>query len=110
MADAFKDREKGFESKWAHDEEMRFKVMARRNKLLGLWAAEEMGLAADGAKEYAMAVVQADFQEAGDEDVFRKIRGDFDAAKLARADRAIRAKMEELLAVAGEQVMGEAKR
>jgi len=110
MADAFKDREKGFESKWAHDEEMRFKVMARRNKLLGLWAAQEMGLADDQAKEYAMAVVQADFQEAGDEDVFRKIRGDFDAAKLARADRAIRAKMEDLLAVAGEQVMGEAKK
>jgi hypothetical protein len=110
MVDAFKDREKGFESKWVHDEEMRFKVMARRNKLLGLWAAEEMGLAGDRAKEYAMAVVQADFQEAGDEDVFRKIRGDFDAAKLARADRAIRAKMEELLAVAGEQVTGEAKK
>jgi hypothetical protein len=110
MTDAFKDREKGFESKWAHDEEMRFKVMARRNKLLGLWAAQKMGLADDKAKEYAMAVVQADFQEAGDEDVFRKVRGDFDAAKLARADRAIRAKMEELLAVAGEQVMGEAKK
>jgi len=110
MADAFKDREKGFESKWAHDEEMRFKVMARRNKLLGLWAAQEMGMPDDKAKEYAMAVVQADFKEAGDEDVFRKVRDDFDAAKLARADRAIRAKMEELLAVAGEQVMGETKK
>jgi hypothetical protein len=110
MADAFKDREKGFESKWAHDEETRFRVMARRNKLLGLWAAQELGMSDDQAKEYAMAVVQADFQEAGDEDVFRKVRGDFDAAKLARADRAIRAKMEELLAVAGEQVMGEAKK
>jgi len=110
MADAFKDREKGFESKWAHDEEMRFRVMARRNKLLGLWAAQELGMPDDQAKEYAMAVVQADFKEAGDEDVFRKVRGDFDAAKLARADRAIRSKMEELLAVAGEQVMGEAKK
>jgi len=108
MADAFKDRQKGFEGKWAHDEEMRFKVMARRNKLLGQWAAGEMGLTDDKAKEYAMAVVQADFQEAGDEDVFRKVRGDFDSAKIAVNDRALRAKMEELLAVAGEQVMGEA--
>ena len=110
MADAFKDREKGFESKWAHDEEMRFRVMARRNKLLGLWAAQELGMSDDQAKEYAMAVVQSDFKEAGDEDVFRKVRGDFDTAKLARADRAIRSKMEELLAVAGEQVMGETKK
>jgi len=109
MADAFKDRERGFESKWAHDAEMRFKVMARRNKLLGQWAAGEMGFDTDRAKEYAMEVVQADFQEPGDEDVFRKIRGDFDAARIAHADRAIRAKMEELLAVAGEQVMGEVK-
>lgn len=105
MADAFKDRQKGFEGKWAHDEEMRFKVMARRNKLLGQWAAGEMGLSGDQVKEYAMAVVQADFQEAGDEDVFRKVRADLDASK---SDAAIRAKMEELLAVAGEQVMGEA--
>jgi len=107
MADAFKDRQKGFEGKWAHDEEMRFKVMARRNKLLGQWAAGEMGLSGDQAKEYAMAVVQADFQEAGDEDVFRKVRADLDASK---SDAAIRAKMEELLAAAGEQVMGEAKK
>jgi hypothetical protein len=109
MTDAFRDRGKGFESKWAHDEETRFKVMARRNKLLGLWAAGEMGMAEPQAKEYAMAVVQADFKEAGDEDVFRKVRADFDAAKLTHADRAIRAKMEELLAVAGEQVTGEKK-
>jgi len=110
MTGSFEDREKAYEAKWAHDEEMRFKVMARRNKLLGLWAAQEMGFGADKAKEYAMSVVQADFQEAGSEDVFRKLRADFDAAKLARADRVIRAKMEELLEVAGEQVMGEAKK
>jgi hypothetical protein len=109
MTDGFKDRERGFESKFAHDEELRFKVMARRNKLLGLWAAGEMGFAADKAKEYAMEVVQADFKEAGTEDVFRKLRADFDAAKLAHADRIIRAKMEELLEVAGEQVVGEGK-
>lgn len=109
MTDAFKDRQKGFESKWARDEELRFKVVARRNKLLGLWAAGEMGFGEPKAKEYAMEVVQADFEEAGEEDVFRKIRADFDAAKLAQSDRAIRAKMEELLAVAGEQVVSEAK-
>lgn len=110
MADAFKDRERGFESKWAHDAEMRFMVMARRNKLLGLWAADEMGLEGDRAKEYAMEVVRADFEEPGDEDVFRKVRADFDAAKLAQSDSAIRAKMAELLALAGEQVIGEAKK
>jgi hypothetical protein len=105
MSDAFKDRQKGFEGKWAHDAEMRFKVVARRNKLLGLWAAGEMGLDDSKAKEYAMAVVQADFEEAGDEDVFRKVRVDLDASK---SDSAIRAKMEELLTLAGEQIMSEA--
>jgi len=110
MADGFKDRERGMESKWAHDEDMRFKVMARRNKLLGLWAAGEMGLSDERAKEYAIAVVQADFEEAGDEDVFRKVRADFDAARIARSDSAIRAKMKELLEIAGEQITGEAKK
>lgn len=107
MADAFKDRERGYESKWAHDAELRFKVVARRNKLLGLWAAGELGLAGDQANEYAMQVVQADFAEPGEEDVFRKLRADLDAA---RSDAAIRTKMAELLAVAGEQVLGEAKK
>ena len=110
MTDAFKDRERGFEAKWAHDEEMRFKVMARRDKLLGLWAAEKLSLSGDKAKEYSLAVVQADFQQPGHEDVFRKVRADFDAAKLAVTDSAIRSKMEELLAVAGEQVMAEARK
>ncbi|HTT99036.1 MAG TPA: DUF1476 domain-containing protein [Rhizomicrobium sp.] len=109
MTDGFKDRERGFENKWAHDAEMRFKVMARRNKLLGLWAAGEMGIGGDRANEYAMTVVQADFQKPGDEDVFDKVKADFAAAKLSHADRAIRSKMDELLSVAGEQVMGEAK-
>jgi len=107
MSDAFKDRERGFENKWAHDAELRFKVVARRNKLLGEWAAGELGFSGERAKEYAMAVVQADFQEPGHEDVFRKIRSDFDAAKLARSDASIRHKMEELLAVAGKQIVGE---
>ena len=105
MSDAFKDRQKGFEGKWARDAELRFKVVARRNKLLGLWAAGEMGLDDSKSKEYAMAVVQADFEEAGDEDVFRKVRSDLDAST---SDAAIRAKMDELLAVAGEQIVSEA--
>ncbi|MBI1328747.1 MAG: DUF1476 family protein [Alphaproteobacteria bacterium] len=106
MGGAFKDREKAAEAKWAHDEEMRFKVMARRNKLLGLWAAEFLGRT--DADAYAKDVIASDFQEAGDEDVFRKIRGDFDAKSVALSDHAIRSKMEELLAVAGEQIMTEA--
>jgi hypothetical protein len=109
MADGFKDRERGFENKWAHDADLRFKVMARRNKLLGLWAAGEMGVAGEKANEYAMSVVQADFQKPGDEDVFEKVHADLTAAKSSVTDRALRAKMDELLAVAGEQVMGEAK-
>jgi hypothetical protein len=109
MADGFKDRERGFENKWAHDADMRFKVIARRNKLLGLWAATEMGVTADQANAYAMTVVQADFHKPGDEDVFDKVKADLVAAKLSVADRALRAKMDELLTIAGEQVMGETK-
>ncbi len=110
MTGSFEKREKGFESKWAHDEELRFKVMARRNKLLGLWAAGEMGLAGAEAEAYAREVVQADFEEAGDEDVFRKIRKDFDAKGIKHSDHIIRRKMEELLTVAAEQVQSEAKK
>jgi hypothetical protein len=106
MADSFKDRETGFESKYAHDEELRFKVMARRNKLLGLWAAGLNGLTGAEADSYARTVVQADFQEAGDNDVFRKLKADL-AAK--QSDQAIRKKMEDLLAEAGEQVQREGK-
>lgn len=109
MADGFKDREKGFESKWAHDEELRFKVMARRNKLLGQWAAAEMGLTDAEAEAYARSVIQADFQEAGDNDVLRKVKGDFDREAVAHSTAAIRARMEELLAIAAEQVVGEVK-
>ena len=107
MSDGFEDRKKGALAKWAHDEELRFKVMARRNKLLGLWAAGEMGIAQSEA--YAKEVIQADFEEAGDEDVFRKIRKDFDASKVPMSDHMIRRKMEELLAVAGDQVVAEKK-
>lgn len=101
------DREKAFENKFAHDEELKFRAMARRNKLLGLWAAEKMGKTGDAAEAYAKEVVLADFEEAGDEDVFRKIRGDFDAAGVDQSDHQIRRTMEELLATAAEQVTKE---
>ena len=108
MSGSFDDRRKGFESKWAHDAEMQFKIMARRNKLLGQWAAGEMGLSGEKADTYAKAVVAADFEEPGEEDVFRKIRGDLDKAKYS--DHAIRTKMAELLEVAAEQVQHEVKK
>jgi hypothetical protein len=109
MGSGFDDRKKAAEGKWAHDEELRFKVMARRNKLLGQWAAGEMGVSGAESDAYAKEVVAADFEEAGDEDVFRKVRKDFDSKKVAASDHAIRAKMQELLAIAGDQVMAEKK-
>lgn len=74
----FEDRQRGFESKFARDDELRFKATSRRNRLLGLWAAEKLGKQGDEADLYAREVIRADMQEAGDEDVFRKLRGDFD--------------------------------
>ncbi len=100
----FDDRENAFENKFAHDAEMQFKAEARRNKLLGLWAAELLGKSGDDAAEYAKEVVKADFEEAGDEDVYRKVAGDLGDA----ADEAtIRAKMKELMAEAKAQIMSE---
>ena len=100
----FDKREEGFERKFALDEEMRFKATASRNKLLGLWAAEKLGLSGGDAEAYAKSVVKADFEEAGEEDVFRKIRGDFDAKKVAQSDHQIRRTMDELLFKAIEQI------
>ena len=100
----FDDRENAFENKFAHDQELEFKAVARRNKLLGLWAAELMGLTGDDAEAYGKEVVKADFEEAGDEDVFRKVRGDFDARGIEQTDHQIRHKMEQLLDEAREQV------
>jgi len=108
MNDAFEDRKKKHEDKWAHDEELRFKIGARRNKLLGLWAAAEMGLLGAAAEEYAKSVVATDLN--GADAVFRKIRDDFDAAGLAHSDHVIRRQMTDLLAGAANQVMHEAKR
>ena len=106
MSGSFDDRRKGFESKWAHDADMQFKIMARRNKLLGLWAAELMGRSGDAATAYAKEVIAADFEEAGDEDVYRKVRKDLPDSV---TEHAIRHKMVDLLDVAAEQVQKEAK-
>ena len=100
----FDDREHAFEAKYVHDEEMKFKAEARRNKLLGLWAAELLGKSADEAAEYARAVIKADFEEAGHEDVVRKVAADLDGIADAEA---VRAKMAELLVVAKAQLMSE---
>ena len=103
----FDDREKAQEAKFARDAELRFKAEARRNKLLGLWAAEHMGMSADHAKEYAAQVVASDFEEAGDEDVFRKISADLKAKGASVSDDMIRKKMSDLVSVAREQVLSE---
>jgi hypothetical protein len=96
----FDKREEGFEKQFAHDEELKFKANARRNKLLGLWAAEKLGLSGTDADAYAKAVVMADFEEPGDNDVFKKIRQDFDAKGVAQSDQQIRRTMDELMAKA----------
>jgi hypothetical protein len=95
-----KDREEGFERKFVFDEELRFKASARRNKALGLWAAEKLGKSGAEADAYAREVVVSDIEEAGDHDVFRKIRKDFDAAGVSQSDHQIRRTMDELLAKA----------
>ncbi len=101
----FDDRERAFENKFAHDEEMQFRAVARRNRLLGLWAAELLGKSGEEAEAYAKTVVIADFEEAGHEDVVRKLAADLGS----RADTdTIRAKMDELMPVAKGQIMQEA--
>ena len=103
----FDKRQDGFENKFAHDEELRFKATARRNKLLGLWAAEHLGISGDEAEAYAKEVVRADFEEPGDEDVFRKIRSDFDAKNVEQSDHQIRRTMDELMHTAVDQIQSE---
>jgi hypothetical protein len=100
----FDKREEAFERQFAHDEELKFKAEARRNKLLGLWAAEKLGKSATDADAYAKEVVAADFEEAGDGDVLRKVLGDLTAKGLAVSEIDVRAKMSELLATAVAQV------
>jgi hypothetical protein len=96
----FDKREEGFEKQFAHDEELRFKATARRNKLLGHWAAEKLGLSGAEADAYAKSVVMADFEEPGDHDVLRKIRKDFDAKSVEQSDHQISRVMSELMAKA----------
>lgn len=100
----FDKREEGFEKKFAHDEELRFKATARRNKLLGLWVAEKLGKTGAEADAYAKSVVMSDFEEAGDDDVFRKVKADLDAANAGQSDHQIRRTMDELMATAIAQV------
>ena len=100
----FDDRKKGYESKFAHDAELRFKADARRNRLLGMWAAGKLGKSGDEAAAYAKEVVRSDFEEAGDEDVYRKVAGDLgDKA----SEEEIRAKMQELRVEADRQIEAE---
>jgi hypothetical protein len=98
------DRKDAFEKKFAHDEELLFKATARRNKMLGLWVAEKLGKADAEAEAYARTVVAADFEEAGDDDVMRKVRADLAAGGVEQSDHQIRRTMDELMAQAVESI------
>lgn len=100
----FDEREKGFEKKFAHDQDLKFKSEARRNKLLAEWAAAKLGIAGEAVDDYVKAVRRADFEEAGDDDVFRKIRKDFDDKGVAISDAELRAAMDDFLAKAVEAI------
>jgi hypothetical protein len=100
----FDEREKSFEQKFKHDQEVRFKVHARRNKLLGLWAAGKMGLSGAEAEAYAKTVVEADFQKPGDEDVLDKVVKDLSAKGISTGQAEVRREMDRLLETAKEQV------
>ncbi|MFT3727078.1 MAG: DUF1476 domain-containing protein [Terricaulis sp.] len=101
---SFDDRERAAESKFSLDQELEFKSQARRAKLVGLWAAELLGLSGASAEDYGKSMVIADLEEAGIEDIFRKLRKDFDQAAVTLSDHQIRAKMDELLGVARQQI------
>lgn len=100
----FDSREKAFEQKFALDQDLKFKAEARRNNFLAAWAAQKMGLTADEAKEYAKAVRRSDLEEAGDDDVFRKVRADFDAKSISVTDEELRANMQKFLAQAVTEI------
>jgi hypothetical protein len=107
MTGSFDERRKNFEEKWAHDADLRFKVHARRDRLLGEWAAEELGLSSAQTEAYVKAVVAAELSKGGENEVLKKLRRDFDAKQVGHSDHAIRQQMEALLKIAGEQVMSE---
>ena len=104
----FDDRQKAFENQYKHDQEFKFKVNARRNKLLGEWAGRQMGLAGADLEAYAKSVVMADFEKPGDDDVLQKVAADLKAKGLAVGDGVVRAEMEKLLATAKEQILKQA--
>ncbi len=104
---SFDDRDQAFENKFAHDKELLFKAVARRNKLLGLWAADKMGKQGEAAQAYAKEVVLADFDEPGDDDVLRKVAGDFSAADIAISEQEVRYEMDRLLILAKQQIVSE---
>lgn len=101
------DREKDFEARFAHDEALRFRVEARRNKLLGLWAAGELGKSGEDAITYSQEVVKADFAKPGDDHVFAKLREDFDSAGVEKFDHQIRRTMAEFMIEAEKQVLAD---
>ena len=101
---SFDDRERGFEAKFARDQDSEFRVSARRNRLLGEWAGRLMGLEGENLDNYAKAVVKSDFEQPGDEDVFRKVFGDLSGAGRANSEGEVRRKMDELMAEAREQI------
>jgi len=107
MSNTLDDRERGFERKFAHDAEMQFKAEARRNRLLGLWAADKMGIVGEAADAYAKEVIKADFEEVGHEDVYRKVSGDFAERGVEVPEAEIRDRMDALLAEAKAQLLEE---
>lgn len=109
MSHGFDDREKGMESRWAHDEDLRFRSIARRNRLLAEWAAGAMGLKDDAVKSYVAAVLEMELRGAHDDDLVRKIHDDFTPLGVAQSEHAIRRKMEDLTVEATNQIMSETK-
>jgi len=105
MSNSFNDREKAFESKFSHDQETEFKINARRNKLLGLWAADKLGLSEDEAEAYAKDVVKADFEEVGHDDVIRKVMADFAEKGVEISKHLVETELQKLTAVARDQVV-----
>ena len=103
----FDEREKGFEAKYKHDQELQFKVGARRNKLLGIWAAELLGFSGDDASAYAREVIESDFDEPGDDDVLRKVMADLSTKGVDKSEHQVRKQMDDLMVVARRQIKEE---
>ena len=104
---SFKDRENAFETKFKQDAELRFKVTARRNKLLGLWAGAQLGLTGDAVEAYAKEVIKSDFEKPGDDDVLEKVLGDLQAKNIEASQHSVRKRMDELMDEAARQVESE---